>query len=109
MIISNIGTIVASLPSSAETVNEGYFPDSGVAFQVNLISGANTVTRVLVGPLADYVSPIAAYLPSGAHIFLKKHRISRFAFLTLSAILMALTSLCMVLAARTRGQLWALR
>ena len=109
MIISNIGTIVVSLPSSDDTVDKGYSADSGVAFQVNLISGANTITRILVGPLADFVSPIAAYLPSGTHVFLRKHRISRFVFLTVSAVLMAFTSLWMVLAAGTRNQLWALR
>jgi len=108
MIISNIGTIIVSLPSSEDTVDKGYSTDSGVAFQVNLISGANTVTRILVGPLADFVSPIAAYLPSGTQIFLRKHRISRFVFLSLPAILMAFTSLWMVLAARTRNQMWAL-
>lgn len=106
MIISNIGTIVASLPSSKDT---GYSADSGVALQVNLISVANAITRVLVGPLADFVSPIAAYLPSGGHIFLRKHRISRFVFLTIPAVFMAFTSLWMVCAARTRDQLWALR
>lgn len=108
MIISNIGTIVVSLPSSEDTVDQGY-SDSGVAFQVNLISGANTFTRILVGPLADFVSPIAAYLPSGGRIILRKHRVSRFIFLTVPALLMALTSGWMVLGAKTRNQLWALR
>jgi len=109
MIISNIGTIVGSLPSSEDTVDKGYSADSGVAFQVNLIAGANTVTRILIGPLADFVSPIAAYLPSGTQVFLRKHRISRIVFLTVPALLMAFTSLWMALAAKTRDQLWALR
>ena len=106
MIISNIGTIVASLPSSENT---GYVTDSGVAVQVNLISVANAATRVLVGPLADFVSPTAAYLPSGGHVFFRKHRISRFVFIVIPTALMALTSLWMVVAAGTRDQLWALR
>src|SRR6266545_3064405 len=107
MIISNIGTIVASLPSS--TTMTGYsLSESGVPFQVNLIAAANTLTRISVGPLADFVSPIAAYLSLGV-VFPRKHRISRFAFLSGPAILLALTSLWMIGTTTTRNQLWVLR
>ena len=108
MIISNIGAIFASLPPSEFSSGQKY-PDSGVAFQVNLISAANTVTRISVGPIADFVSPIAAYLPSGAHVFPRKHKISRFAFLSGSALLLMLVSLWVVSAIQSRSQLWVLR
>ncbi len=108
MIISNIGTIFASLPPLEFSSGQKY-PDSGVAFQVNLISAANTVTRISVGPIADFVSPIAAYLPSGAHIFPRKHKISRFAFLSGPALMLMLLSLWVVSAVQSQSQLWVLR
>src|SRR5438270_12988860 len=103
MIIRNIGTIVLSLPSSDTTT--GISP-SELSFQANLIAATNTLTRILVGLLADFVSPIAA---SGAGVFQGKHRISRFVFLSGPAILLALTSLWMIGATTTGSQLWLLR
>jgi len=110
MVISNIGTIVVSLPfpSNGSTSGETLL-DSSAAFQVKVISAANTFGRMAVGPLADFVSPVAAYLPTGLHIFPRKHRISRFAFLSGSAILLSLTFLWMDLAVMDRGKLWLLR
>ncbi|KAF9532286.1 major facilitator superfamily domain-containing protein [Crepidotus variabilis] len=105
MVISNIGTIVASLPATSGTRQS--ILESSTAFQVNLIAASNTLTRISVGPLADFVSPIAAYLPTGI-VFPTKHRISRFAFLAGPSLLLALTCAWMVYGVEHQGQLWLL-
>ncbi|KAF8201667.1 hypothetical protein BJ912DRAFT_512334 [Pholiota molesta] len=72
MVISNIGTISESLPAAPyrSTLVRGSASSSSAALQVKLLSIANTVSRIIVGPLADFVSPIAGFLPSGIGHFL---------------------------------------
>ena len=114
MVISNIGTIVLSLPPSSSTSstllsNTQYSPASATATQVRLLSISNTVSRLLVGPLADFVSPVASYLPCGTIYFSRKHRISRIAFLTVSSVLLFLTYANMEFFIRSRAGIWMLR
>ncbi|CAA7271802.1 unnamed protein product [Cyclocybe aegerita] len=83
-------------------------PNSATASQVNLISIANTISRISVGPLADFISPVAAYLPTGAQISPRKHIVSRFAFLSGSATLLVFTFTWMVYGVRNQGDIWVL-
>jgi len=83
--------------------------NSSIAFQVNLISIANTGARILVGILADFISPGATYLPTGVLAFQNKPVISRFVFLFGSAVLLLVTFIWMDVGVYSQGNLWALR
>jgi len=109
MVISNIGTIVAALPATVS--GQAIFISSidDTPHQVKLISIANTLTRILVGPLADYVSPIASYLPNGTIVHVRKHRISRVSFLLFSALLLVFTFFWSSFGVTTQGGIWILR
>lgn len=109
MVISNVGTISASLPPSPYELERNQSPSSSAALQVKLLSMANTVPRIIIGPLADFLSPTAAYLPSGSRIFPRKHFISRFAFLSGASALLLSTFLWMEFGVHNQAQLWALR
>lgn len=75
MIIGNIGTIVASFaPSVAGASTEA------AGSQVGLLSLANTLSRLVAGPLADFTSPIPTRHPSGELHFHPKRSISRAVF-----------------------------
>ena len=103
-------TIVASLPVSDGTTTGRYLRllDTPAASQVKLLAVSNTFARILVGPLADFVSPVASYPPSGI-VFPRKHWISRFAFLSVPSILLIFTCFWMAFAVRTQAQLWIVR
>ena len=110
MIISNIGGISMSLPHfSPDSMTRQSTYNSSIASQVKLISIANTGARVLVGTLADIISPVATHLPTGALIFPRKPVISRFAFLFAAAVLLLLTFIWMEVGVQNEGNLWALR
>ena len=111
MVISNIGTIVMALPPSSSTqwLLGQLLADSSAAHQVKLLSISNTIARIVAGPVADFTSPIAAYLPTGEVVFPRKTRISRFVFLSGSASLLSLTFLWMAIGVETREQVWLLR
>jgi hypothetical protein len=114
MVISNIGTIVLSLPASSLSpsgtkVLDVPSTDLATSTQVRIISLSNTISRLLVGPIADFVSPIASYLPNGDRSYPRKHRVSRIAFLVVSTILLAGTYLWMEVGIRSQAALWALR
>ncbi|KAJ7219167.1 MFS general substrate transporter [Mycena pura] len=98
MIISNIGTIVLSLPSGSATVFSGV-----AAAQVQTLAISNTVTRLLTGPIADFVSPVVSHVPT-----VRKHYISRAAFLVAPAAALAFTSFWMELGVRSQGDVWVL-
>ncbi|KAJ7046664.1 MFS general substrate transporter [Mycena alexandri] len=98
MIISNVGTIVLSLPSVDGS-------SGAAAFQVKTLAISNTVTRLLVGPIADFVAPI---LPLGPQSSLRKHYISRAVFLVGPAVILALTFLWMELFVQSQADIWLL-
>lgn len=105
MVISNIGTIVASLTTITITASARSASEAA-ALQVTLLAGANTAARLVVGPLADFVAPpmaLGAQAPPRAHV------VSRFAFLAGAAGLLALTFAWVSLGVRSHAQLWALR
>jgi len=110
MVISNIGTIVMALPpSSARWLSGELVASSPAAHQVKLLSISNTISRIVVGPVADLISPAAVHLPTGEVVFSRRPRISRFLFLSGSASLLSLTSLWMAVGVETREQVWLLR
>ncbi|KAF8078054.1 MFS general substrate transporter [Lyophyllum atratum] len=107
MVISNMGTIVLSLPpSSAPSSNTP--PDVITTNQVKIISIANTLSRLVVGPLADFVSPVASFLPTGTIIYPRKHRVSRVAFLSGPILLLAMSFLWMEIGVKSREAVWTL-
>ncbi|KZP24743.1 MFS general substrate transporter [Athelia psychrophila] len=112
MVMSNIGTIVLSLPpypsSSGADALRIPSADISTATQVRLISLANTITRLLIGPVADYTSPVALFLPSGEVSYPRRHLVSRVSFLSGAAALYAFTCAWMGAGVHTQGALWAL-
>lgn len=106
MVISNIGTIVLSLASQASNTTVAPSTDMATATQVRFLSVANTLSRLVVGPLADFVSPTAT--ASGVQSILRKRHVSRVAFLFFSILILTLTYLWMVLGVRSQVDLWVL-
>jgi len=107
MVQSNIGTITLSLPPVSSAVSE--IPSgANIGTQVRLLSIANTVSRLLSGTLADIVSPVARYLPSGMYCFTKKPRFSRVLFLSFSALILAFSFAWTEIAVRSQRAIWVL-
>jgi len=101
MVISNIGTIIMALPQSSTGRLSGQLIEgSPVADQVKILSISNTVSRIVFGPLADFVSPVEDLS--------RKPRINRFVFLSGSASLLSIIFLWMAVGVETRQQVWVL-
>ncbi|KAI6140801.1 MFS general substrate transporter [Pisolithus tinctorius] len=111
MVISNIGTIVLSLPSRylPTTALDG-IPSGDIATstQVRTISIANTVSRFVVGPLADFVSPVPSHPQPDSRGTYRKHLVSRLVFLAFSSSLLVCTCLWTVVGIRSQAALWTL-
>ncbi|KAJ8593008.1 MFS general substrate transporter [Rhizopogon salebrosus TDB-379] len=108
MVISNIGTIALSLPSYPSITVAAASTDAVTATQVRLLSAANTLSCLLVGPLADFLSPAALHLPSGAQSIRRKYHVSRISILFFPILVLASTYLWMVAGVRSQEDLWAL-
>jgi len=98
-VMANLGSIFVSLSPKDGT---------SVSTQVQLLSATNTLSRLIVGPLADFVSPVASYLHSGIWSFPRKQHVSRIAFLTGAALLSTGTFLWLVIHVRTQEAMWLL-
>ena len=110
MVISNIGTIVLSLQSSStDIITLDSSTDAATSTQVRILSIANTVSRLLAGPLADFVSPVALSLSSGLRSFPRKHFVSRVAFLSGATMLLGVSFALLETVIRSRESLWILR
>ncbi|KAF9792757.1 MFS general substrate transporter [Thelephora terrestris] len=107
MVQSNIGSITLSLFPVSSAVS-GISTEAAIATQVRLFAIANTLSRLLSGTLADILSPVARYLPSGIYCFTKKQRFSRVLFLTSSAAILVFSFAWTVVAVRTQRALWVL-
>ncbi|KAF5365701.1 hypothetical protein D9758_003255 [Tetrapyrgos nigripes] len=103
MIFSNVGTMVLSLPSS--TLRSTITVENTASIQVKMLSIANTLSRLLVGPFADFLSPANEY-PTQSF---RKHWISRIAFLSFAAIMLSATCLWMLVYVQIQQDLWVLR
>jgi hypothetical protein len=110
MVISNIGTIVLSLPPNALVVYpSSALSDHATSKQVRILSISNTLSRIVVGPLADFVSPVAFYFPTGTVVYPRKHRVSRVVFLAIPALLLACIFLWMEFGVMSREAVRTLR
>ncbi|KAJ6496568.1 MFS general substrate transporter [Mycena vitilis] len=101
MIISNVGTIVLSLPPASSSVFSG---SGAAALQVKVLALTNTVARLLIGPIADYVSPTTSG-PLPTH---RKHYISRAVFLAGPAVVLALSFFWMEVGVESQADIWVL-
>ncbi|KAI9574170.1 MFS general substrate transporter [Boletus coccyginus] len=111
MIISNIGTIILSLPSQTYTIHTlADTPSTALttATQVRMLSLANTLSRLVVGPLADIVSPVPSRTIEINRGFLRQHRISKIVFLTFSAAVLVCTYTWVAVGVREQAGIWAL-
>jgi hypothetical protein len=110
MIISNIGTIVLSLsPKSASgTRILSSSTETATATQVRLISVSNTLSRLLSGPLVDFMSPVTPNIPGNSLSSPSMYHISRVAFLSWVPLLLAGTFFYQELAVQTPDDLWTL-
>jgi hypothetical protein len=106
MVISNIGTIVLGVPLDR---GEGTYDASSTApTQVRLLSLSNTLTRLVVGPLADYLAPLGVlHAPTGVLHFPLHRRFSRLLFPPLAALAMALSYLWMAAGVHTQQDIFA--
>lgn len=100
MIKSNIGLVVLSLSTASGAQD--------ISRQVQVIAVSDTLTRLLVGPFADVVSPVASYSSGGVWAFPRKPYITRIHFLATASLLFTTTFLWQILAARSQGALWPL-
>ncbi|KAI0636820.1 MFS general substrate transporter [Trametes polyzona] len=103
MVVSNLGSIVLSLPSASASN-----ASANVATQVRLLSVFNTLSRLLVGPLADVLAPVASYLDGGVWAFSRRRRLSRVVFAVATALVLAATFAWLELAVRTQEAVWPL-
>ncbi|KAJ6547450.1 major facilitator superfamily domain-containing protein [Mycena capillaripes] len=101
MIMSNVGTIVLSLPSASFAV----LSPGAASSQVKALAVSNTVTRLLTGPIADFVSPIISSEPLPSP---RKHYISRTVFLVGPAVVLCFAFLWMEIAVRSQADIWVL-
>jgi hypothetical protein len=110
MIISNIGTIVLSLsPKSASGTRVlSFSTEIATATQVRLISISNTLSRLLCGPVVDFISPVTSNIPGNSPSSPSRYHISRVAFLSWVPLLLAGTFFYQDLAVQTPDDLWTL-
>jgi hypothetical protein len=107
MIISNIGSIVLSLcPENASGVKSA---ESITTTQVRLLSISNTSSRLLSGPLADFISPLTSHGPQNEPSRAPRYRISRVMLLSGISLLLAGTFIYLELAIRTPDSFRVLR
>ena len=110
MVISNIGTIVLSLNSDLTSgIGLPSSAEAATATQVRLISVSNTLSRVVSGPLADFISPVTSRADGNFPSSPPRYLISRVALLSFVPLLLAGTFLYLELAIRVPDDLWILR
>lgn len=112
--MSNIGTIVLGVPVSnarSSPTDPGtytYGTSSTAPTQVRLISLSNTLSRLITGPLADYLAPVGLLNSvTGVLHFPSHRRFSRLVFPLLSALVMSLSYLWMTMGVRTQQDIYA--
>jgi hypothetical protein len=89
---------IRSLSTSAEVTTT----------QVRLLSISNTLSRLISGPLADFISPLTSHIP-GDRPPSRKYRVSRVVLLSGTSLLLAGAFVYLELAIRTPDDLWILR
>jgi hypothetical protein len=84
-------------------------PETVTTTQVRLISISNTLSRLISGPLADFISPLTSHIPCDGPPPPRKYRISRVWLLSGASLLLAGAFVYLELAISTPGDLWILR
>lgn len=95
MVIGNIGTVVTSLLPSGQGTSQA------VSNQVQLLSVCNTASRLLSGPLIDFLCP-NPLVPN------RRRPISRFVFVAAAAALMVACYGFMGFLAQSNDHTWVL-
>ncbi|KAF9456515.1 MFS general substrate transporter [Collybia nuda] len=109
MVISNIGTIVLSLPNRSTIVDMPFqIISSATSKHIKILSISNTASRIIVGFLADFISPVTTCLPIGTVAHPRNKRASRTVFLTIPALLLSIVFFWMELGGDDRGAVWIL-
>ena len=103
MVVSNLGSIILALPSSAPGSTT-----ANVAHQVRLLALANTLSRLAIGPIADALAPVAARRADGVWAFARARTISRVVFMIGSAALLAVTCAWLASMVRSQETVWPL-
>ena len=106
MVVSNLGSIVLSLPHAASSSAS---TTANVAQQVRLLSFFNTLSRLLVGPLADALAPVASRLDGGVWAFARKRMTSRVVFMLATSLVLAATFAWLELGVQSQEAIWPLR
>jgi len=102
--MSNMGSIILSLSPTTHPV-EGLSIDTVTSHQVRLLSISNTAARMILGSLADFVSPV---IPSQPTSEAQRRRLNRVVFLSGPALLLASTFFWMELRVKTPEAAWVL-
>lgn len=113
--MSNIGTIVLGVPVGPNSRSSPTYPgaytvdtSSTASTQVRLTSLSNTLSRLVTGPLADYLAPVGLLNSvTGVLHFPSHRRFSRLLFPLLSALVMSLSYLWMTVGVRTQQDIYA--
>lgn len=115
--MSNIGTIVLGVPVSSNVSPSPEFPgasthrddtSSTTPTQVRLLSLSNTLSRLITGPLADYLAPTGLLnTTTGALQFPSHRRVSRLLFPLLAALILSLSYFWMATGVRTQQDIYA--
>ena len=101
MVISNMGSIVLSLPSQFST--PGVPPvDTATSTQVRMFATANTVSRLVIGPIADSISSMVSSDARGT-------RLGRVYIMSTTVLLLFLIFVWMDVGVRSQEALWFLR
>ncbi|KAL7283517.1 hypothetical protein ACG7TL_002950 [Trametes sanguinea] len=102
MVVSNLGSIVLTLPSASSSDTT-----ANVSRQVRLLSFFNTSSRLLMGPLADVLAPVASYF-EGVWSFTRRRHLSRVVFLVTTSLILAITFAWVEVGVRTQEAVWPL-
>lgn len=117
MVMSNIGTIVLGVPVSSDISSSPGFPgtsahrddtSSTAPTQVRLLSLSNTLSRLITGPLADYLAPAGLLNATTGLLHFPSHRrFSRLLFPLLAALVLSLSYFWMATGVRTQQDIYA--
>lgn len=108
MVISNAGSIVFALPATVAATASSTVV---TAQQVRILSFSNTVSRLVAGSVADWMSPIGHKSHEDEEeLGIRRHKLtSRVVFLACFSFALSVTFAYAAFLMKTREQLWPLR
>ena len=75
----------------------------------DVIAVSDTLTRLILGPVADIVSPVPTYSENGIWAFPRKPYVTRMIFVAGAALVFALAFIWPIVGVRSQEALWPLR